>query len=239
MTTETPAPEDRRRRKARRTREALARAAFELVLAHGLQAVTVERIAERADVTRRTFSRHFGSKESAALDVIRADGERINTLLRARPPQEPPLAAYRTAVLAWLADRTDPPWHHRPGMPGLLRLILREPTLYAAFHHIRVDAQRESARIIADRLGLDPARDPRPSVLVNAAAGALTAAQELWIADGGGGDLSELVERAFAVLTGPAGPLPQQRAAGSSGPADGSRTTSDTGTTSTEGAAGP
>ncbi|MDT0341216.1 TetR/AcrR family transcriptional regulator [Streptomyces litchfieldiae] len=226
MTTEVPAL-DRRRRKARRTREALAAAAFDLVLDHGLRAVTVERIAERADVARRTFSRHFSSKESAVLDLVRADGERINALLRARPPGEPPLAAYRAAVLAWLADDTRPPWHRRPRTPELLRLTLRESTLYAAFHHIRVEAQRESARIVADRLGLNPDRDPRPSVLVNAAAGALTAAQEMWIADGGTGDLTELVERAFAVLGGLAGPLPQQRTAGS------------TSTTSSEGAPDP
>ncbi|CAM5542503.1 hypothetical protein SGLAM104S_08807 [Streptomyces glaucescens] len=51
--------EDRRHRGARRTRSALATAALELILERGLAAATVEAIAERADVTRRTFSRHF------------------------------------------------------------------------------------------------------------------------------------------------------------------------------------
>ncbi|MET9741877.1 helix-turn-helix domain-containing protein, partial [Streptomyces sp. NPDC006422] len=65
---------DRRQAKALRTREALAEAAVELVLERGLAEVTVEAIAERADVTRRTFSRHFAGKEDAALDFTRADG---------------------------------------------------------------------------------------------------------------------------------------------------------------------
>ncbi|NED83940.1 TetR family transcriptional regulator, partial [Streptomyces sp. SID11233] len=42
---QAPAPEDRRRRKALRTREALARAAMELILEEGLDSVTVEAIA--------------------------------------------------------------------------------------------------------------------------------------------------------------------------------------------------
>ncbi|MGO4760731.1 helix-turn-helix domain-containing protein, partial [Streptomyces sp. 2MCAF27] len=74
--------EDRRQRKARQTREAMAAAAVDLILEHGLAAVTVEAIAERADVTRRTFSRHFNGKEDAALHFTRADGDRINAALR-------------------------------------------------------------------------------------------------------------------------------------------------------------
>ncbi|RKN40730.1 TetR/AcrR family transcriptional regulator [Streptomyces hoynatensis] len=219
MTTDLPAGPpalDRRRRRARRTRESLASAAFELVLDEGLRAVTVERIAERADVARRTFSRHFTSKESAVLDVLRADGERINELLRARPPQEPPLAAYRAAALAWLSDEAEPAWHRRPRVVELLRLTRREPALLAALRRIRSEAQDEAVRVVAARLGVDPARDPRPAVLVNAAAGALAAAQELWVAGGARADLPTLVERAFAALTGEGGqprPLPRQREA--------------------------
>ncbi|NED07812.1 TetR/AcrR family transcriptional regulator, partial [Streptomyces sp. SID6648] len=85
--------EDRRQRKARQTRDALATAACDLILERGPAATTVEAIAERADVTRRTFSRHFAGKEDAALDFVRRDGDRINALLRSRPAGEPPLLA--------------------------------------------------------------------------------------------------------------------------------------------------
>ncbi|MBW8801267.1 MAG: helix-turn-helix transcriptional regulator, partial [Streptomyces sp.] len=77
--------QDRRRRKAQQTRNALACAAVELILERGLAATTVEAIVEEADVTRRTFSRHFTGKEDAALDFVRGDGDRINDLLRVRP----------------------------------------------------------------------------------------------------------------------------------------------------------
>ncbi|WP_073880985.1 SDR family oxidoreductase [Streptomyces sp. CB00316] len=115
---EGPTPErktpERRSRKARRTRDTLAQAAFELVLDRGLRYVTVEEIAEAADVDRRTFSRYFASKEAAALDSLRGDGDRINEALRSRPAEEPPILAYRRAVLAWLADPDAEPWHRRP-----------------------------------------------------------------------------------------------------------------------------
>ncbi|MCX4673249.1 TetR/AcrR family transcriptional regulator [Streptomyces sp. NBC_01381] len=215
-TPRAPAPgragEDRRQRKARQAREALADAAIDLILEHGLAAVTVEAIAERADVTRRTFSRHFGGKEAAALDFTRADGDRINAALRTRPADEPPLAAYRAAVQDWLADPETPGWHRRPRTRALLALVDTEPALFAAYERVRVDAQDESVRIIADRLGTEPVRDQRPAVIVGAAAGVLTAALRSW-ARGGHADDEDLaahVERAYDVLTGEAalaGPL--------------------------------
>ncbi|GGQ55362.1 TetR/AcrR family transcriptional regulator [Streptomyces flaveolus] len=199
------APEDRRQRKARQTRYALATAACDLILEQGPAGTTVEAIAERADVTRRTFSRHFAGKEDAALDFVRRDGDRINALLRLRPADEPPLLAYRRAVRDWLADREDPAWHVRPRMRRLLSLVDSEPDLFAAYQRIRVDAQEESIRIVADRLGTDDARDVRPAAIVDAAAGVLVAALRLWARgaeeDPGAADLAALVERAYDALT--------------------------------------
>ncbi|WP_329542884.1 TetR family transcriptional regulator [Streptomyces sp. NBC_01358] len=201
MNGERKTPE-RRSRKARRTRDTLAQAAFELVLDKGLRDVTVEEIAERADVDRRTFSRYFTSKEAAVLDSVRGDGDRINDALRARPAGEPPLTAYRRAVLDWLADPGAEAWHRRPRIFELLVLAEREPTLYAAFHHIRVDAQEDSLAIVADRLGVDPRQDIRPAVTVAAGAGALLAAQVAWVRGGCPDELPQLVEQAFDALSG-------------------------------------
>ncbi|MFI7005119.1 TetR family transcriptional regulator [Streptomyces sp. NPDC050145] len=197
---------DRRQLKALRTREALAEAAVELVLEKGLAAVTVEAIAERADVTRRTFSRHFTGKEDAALDFTRADGTGINAALRERPAAEPPLLAYRRAVSDWLTDRDTPGWHHRPRLRELYAVVDAEPALFAAYERIRVDAQEESVRIIADRLGTDPARDPLPGIVVGAAAGVLTAALRTWARGAGSDaeDLADLVARAYDALFGEA-----------------------------------
>ncbi|MBP0460466.1 TetR family transcriptional regulator [Streptomyces montanisoli] len=201
----TPTAEDRRQRKARRTREALATAAIELILERGLAATTVEAIAERADVTRRTFSRYFAGKEDAALDFVRSDGARINAMLRRRPAGEPALTAYRRAVRDWLDDREEPARHTQPRMRRLLALVDAEPALFAAYERIRVDAQEESIRIIAERLHTDDVHDVRPAVVVDAAAGVLTAALRLWARgasdDGSADGLTALVERAYDALT--------------------------------------
>lgn len=195
-------PPERRSRKARRTRDALARAAVELVLDRGLKKVTVEEIAERADVDRRTFSRYFTGKEAAVLDSLRDDGERINAALRERPADEPPLVAYRHAVLDWLDDPGARASHRLERIYALLALAEREPTLYAAFHHIRVDAQDDSIVIVADRLGVDPRLDIRPAVAVAAGAGALLAAQAAWVRGGHPDALPRLVGQAFDALSG-------------------------------------
>jgi AcrR family transcriptional regulator len=222
--------EDRRQRKARETREALAGAALGLVLERGLAATTVEAIAERADVTRRTFSRHFTGKEDAALDVVRADGQRINAELRARPAGEGMLASYRAAVRSWLSDPERPAEHVRPRVRELLKLVVREPALFAAYERIRVDAQEESVRILAGRHGGGPDAQARAVVAVGAAAGTLTAALRLWVRaeDGAGAaepsaaELSALVERAFGVLT--------EEAATAAGASSATSTTSTTST---------
>ncbi|MCX4967739.1 TetR family transcriptional regulator [Streptomyces sp. NBC_00654] len=213
MNPERKTPE-RRSRKARRTRDTLAQAAFELVLDRGLRNVTVEEIAEAADVDRRTFSRYFTSKEDAVLDSVRGDGDRINDALRARPAAESPLTAYRRAVLDWLGDPVAEPWHRRSRIFELMVVAEREPTLYAAFHHIRVDAQEDSVTILADRLGVDPRLDIRPAVTVAAGAGALLAAQAAWVRGGRPDALPELVVQAFDALTEDL--LTQQRAGAAS-----------------------
>ncbi|GMA24062.1 putative regulatory protein, TetR family [Luteimicrobium album] len=72
-----PAP-DLRARKREATREALATAAFALARDHGLDGFTVDDVARRADVSRRTFFNYFTSKEQAVTAVV---GLRISSLL--------------------------------------------------------------------------------------------------------------------------------------------------------------
>ncbi|MER5352700.1 TetR family transcriptional regulator [Kitasatospora sp. NPDC002551] len=210
----------RRGRKARRTRESLAGAALRLVLDRGLAAVAVEDVTELADVSRRTFSRYFPSREDAVLDCLRADFDRINAALAARPADETPLTAYRAALRAWLRDGAEPAWHRRPDMRELFALIAREPSLTAAYRRICVDAEEASIRIAAERLGLDAERDLRPAVAIGLGVAALQAAARAWVrrpapgapdgggADGGADDLPELLEQAFAALTAEPPPTP-------------------------------
>ncbi|MYM20888.1 TetR family transcriptional regulator [Brevibacterium sp. 5221] len=81
-----------RERKARQTRQALQDAALDLVSAGTLEGVTVAQIAERAEVSPRTFFNYFSSKEDA---VVGLSAEAMN-------------AEARRAVIASLPERSTP-----------------------------------------------------------------------------------------------------------------------------------
>ncbi|GHJ43771.1 hypothetical protein Cs7R123_11130 [Catellatospora sp. TT07R-123] len=66
--TDTRVPMENARLRARRRAELLA-AARTLFLARGVDAVTVEQIAEHAEVTRRTVYRYFPSRDHIALAI--------------------------------------------------------------------------------------------------------------------------------------------------------------------------
>ncbi|MFC3960829.1 TetR/AcrR family transcriptional regulator [Nocardia jiangsuensis] len=175
---------DGRRQRTRRSRTALSRAAFDLLVERGLAGVAVEDIAGRAGVTRRTFSRHFASIEDAVLGDIDRDVDVFNAALRDRPLPEPPLLAYRNAVDAWLAaagqgDGDVPLWTRRW---VVFRRFDSEPRLLTGYQRIRLSGQRAAVEILAARLGVDPIADRRPAAAVAAGSGVLLAAFQTWAA---------------------------------------------------------
>lgn len=72
----------RRQRKNQQTRDAIARAACELVLERGFENTTITDIAERADVARRTVHGWFRSKDDIILWPLDAPIERLEHELR-------------------------------------------------------------------------------------------------------------------------------------------------------------
>ncbi|MFJ3708283.1 MULTISPECIES: TetR family transcriptional regulator [unclassified Streptomyces] len=72
-------------------RRELAAAAMELFSTKGYEATTVDEIAARAGVARRTFFRHFRSKEEAIFPDHDDTLVRAEAVLNAAPPHEHPL----------------------------------------------------------------------------------------------------------------------------------------------------
>lgn len=65
-----PQPAATEDRRVRKTKTALRRAIVELSLEKGFQSVTGEDIADRADVTRASFYKHYENKEHLLADVV-------------------------------------------------------------------------------------------------------------------------------------------------------------------------
>ncbi|MEV2224486.1 helix-turn-helix domain-containing protein [Nocardia vinacea] len=194
---------DGRRLRTLRSRAAMSRAAFDLLNERGLGSVAVEDIAERAGVTRRTFSRHFSSIEDAVLGEIDQDVHLFNEALCRRPLGEPPLVAYRNALHDWLAtEHTGAKAARLARRWALFQLFEAEPTLAAGYQRIRVEGQRESVRIIAARLDADPAVDRRPEAAVAAGTGLLIAALQVWGAGSDTDGLPDLIDTFFDTLNG-------------------------------------
>jgi AcrR family transcriptional regulator len=184
----------RRERKKHQTSVALAEAALRLFAERGFAETTVEEIAEAADMSSRTFFRHFPSKEA----VVFADDEARRDVwlaaMRDRPLSEPVLQTLREAALA-LADeyhsdleflRFDLARKHRSVSAQLFQNGTRWETLIAAE--------------IAQRLELDSAWDVTARTLAAAAVGAWRIAQADWAYERGKRPLREFVDRSFTVL---------------------------------------
>ncbi|MEU7394208.1 TetR family transcriptional regulator [Streptomyces albogriseolus] len=178
-----------RERKKQRTRDALVRAALDLIARRGYDGTTVDDIAAAVDVSQRTFFRYFASKEEVALFVPRLAEQQIAEAVRARPRDEAPLEALRRAVLdSWDAineavGRLVPVELHM----RVYRVIESTPALLAAHLRRSAELEEELAGIIAEREGLDVDTDPRPRILVAAFGGVIRVAERRWSA---GDDLS-------------------------------------------------
>lgn len=91
-------PPDRRSRKRNATRQAISDAATGLFVERGFDKVTIDEIAEAADVGRMTVFNHFPRKEDMFFDRDEESRKMPREALRQRPPDMPPVEALRQLV---------------------------------------------------------------------------------------------------------------------------------------------
>jgi AcrR family transcriptional regulator len=185
----------RRERKKLATRTALVDAALGLFVVQGVEATTVEDIAEAADVSVRTFHRYFAGKE----DVLFADSAERRAafagFLTGRPSGEPLLVTLRAAAgeLAEWGQRTDP-----EGERLRMRLVLRSESLQAE----RLRQSDQLSRLVADHCASRRAKEPEamlPQLLGACTIAAFRTAFERWLADPSV-DCRREIDRCFEIL---------------------------------------
>jgi AcrR family transcriptional regulator len=173
MVDEVAALVGRRERKKQQTRAALRSAAVRLVGQRGLDAVTIEDITEAADVSPRTFSNYFASKEDA---LTAPDPDRLSRLraeLAARPAEETPLQALRAVLVAdteALARRRDE-WMRQ------IAVVKSDPRLMAAQAGSWLVLERDLAAGLAARPDVD---DLQAQVVAAVGVAALRVAVRRW-----------------------------------------------------------
>jgi AcrR family transcriptional regulator len=185
--------EDRRARKKRSTQQALRISALRLVDAHGLENVTVEMIAEAADVARRTFFNHFATKEDALLGPGAEARSEVEQFWLERPDGE---SAFDT-LRALLIDRAGHLSEKTEELDLRMRVLAANPALYPHFHAGFLELERVVRAAVADRTGLDPEHDLYPRLLAATGGAAMRASMDLWRAGDSNRRLADVVTEAI------------------------------------------
>lgn len=179
-----------RERKKLRTRRALADAALRLFTEKGVDATTLEELADAAEVSKSTFSRTFPAKEAAGIEAEAELWSAYLAALEKRALTGTVLARLHHMLTATVID-LDRDWDKR--FLATRRLIAAEPALLRYTEHHRAQVKEQIAATLAARLGLD-AEDLRPHILAELVMTAWSMSGRAWVRRGGEGGRAALLE---------------------------------------------
>jgi AcrR family transcriptional regulator len=186
----------RRERKKLETRRALASAALRLATEKGPDQVTIEQIADAADVSVRTFFNYFSSKEEA---IVGRDAESRASMVQRlldRPAEETPFEAVTGVIRAWF-DGADSWVDERVARQ---RLVRAHPSLLPRHLAALYDLERGLVEGLIKRMGVEPAASLYPALLVTGCVNAMRVSLFLWEETDRTASLDDLLEEAFAHL---------------------------------------
>lgn len=202
----TPADEAHgslRERKKLATRRLLRKTALDLVAERGFSHVTVEEIAEAADVSPRTFFNYFASKEAALYGADPARGAEVRERLAREAPGEPVLDVLAT-ILACEARAVADEYREMGGDPaewlGRMKEARADPHLRAAHAAQMAMIERAIAEALAERLGTDLDSDPYPGLLAATATAVFRSSVSFWSASRGSVPLDQIVDLEFRAV---------------------------------------
>jgi AcrR family transcriptional regulator len=172
----------------------IQQAALDLFDEHGFEQVTIEQIAEAAEVSPSSVYRYLGTKEG----IVFYDefDFRLIDAVEAELGSHPPVEAVRRAVASTMAAffGRDEELARRK-----LRYVFENPHLHAAMAQ-QVD---QFSRLVADALGRAAGRsatDLDVQVIASTLVWALTTAARIWHAEGYARPLPSLLDEALEVV---------------------------------------
>lgn len=194
------------------TRGRIAAAAFELFADRGYEGTTVDAIAERAGIARRTFFRYFRSKDDVIFpdhDALLRNVQRTLDASGSLPTVDAICAGVRQVFASYVADPVVSVQRYR-----ISRSVsaLRDRELASVQRYERAFSRYVRARLASTCSEAEAAL--RADVLAAAVVAAHNAVLREWLRDGGRRDFGAHLEAAFAWL--------KQNWAGSGGARDGS-----------------
>jgi AcrR family transcriptional regulator len=138
-----------RERKKEQTRRRIAVAALHLFTERGFDAVTVNEIAETAEVSKATLFTYFPTKESLALQGVGDDD--LAGIVAARPSGQSPLEALRAHFRTVAAAQ--PGAADRDALMAQVRVIFDSPTLTSAANGLLYQRRQALATSLAEEYG--------------------------------------------------------------------------------------
>jgi AcrR family transcriptional regulator len=202
MNTKGPIGEGLRQRKRRETRAALSQAAIRLCTQRGWENVTVDEIAEAANVSPRTFRNYFSTKAEAVAAVHLERMLRIADELRARPADEQLWTAITNSVCA----QFESPGQKGKEVKDVSRLMDRihvlstEPAFHGEILKASASAQSELAKAITERIDVSRANELYPQLVAAVVIAVVGVVTGRWLRDGPSGSIIPLMRTAFDLV---------------------------------------
>lgn len=151
-------PSDRRSRKRLATRQSISDVATRLFWERGFDRVTVDEIADAADVGRMTVFNHFPRKEDMFFDREEEGRETLRQALRQRDPRITPIETLRLLAHRLVAQQS-PYLNFSAQSQSFIDTIAGSETLKARARAIRDELAQVVAVALSECVGRDPA-DP-------------------------------------------------------------------------------
>lgn len=185
-----------RANRQKRLRAETVSAGLELFLKYGYENVTVADIAERVDISRRTFFRHFQSKDDVVFDWMDQLGELVESMLLASRPTDPPLLVMRNTFIG-LAEHLVLDGENTR---ALVQLIFGTPSLTGRYHEEHARWEKKQLMLLMRGRSLNATEVFHVRVQVAAAITAFVVAIRTWAEADAQRSLREWVMEAFAAL---------------------------------------